>query len=551
MQTGGTALALPLTVAELLADPVMKGAQVRAGHTALGRHISAMNVMTVPEIGRWVRRDEFLLTTGYPLPREVEGQLTLLRDLHEVGLSGIGIKLNNYMEELTPEFVATAESLDLPLIVIPPEIRFDDILTHAFSTIVNRQAAALARAQEIHTSFLDISLSGGGLAELARKLASLLNGASVAFLDLSGAVLADSGDTTAMVMAGLMTGDRVPMDLLRDGGLHVDSVGGGRWALREIRAGELHHGFVIVAEAHGSFDEFSLVAVDQAAIVAALEVTRDLAVGAVERRFSSNALFELISGDESEFIESASRGVGFGWNLHRDVVVLVCRRENDPGEDDVAERSSRLVDQRVIDLWASAVRSQDRAAAAAGLGSELLAVIGAERDVLASARAIKAEIEKFARGSYAIGVSRTYAGPKEISTAYQEARAALRLGHRVSGQGSVTAYGDLGLFRLLAQVGDEELRAYADETLGPLLVLNEPERSEMLTTLEALVERNMNMAETARHLHYHYNTLRYRLTKLEKLLGEFSTNAAIAMQISVALQIMQMQRYLVSRSNQS
>jgi PucR family transcriptional regulator, purine catabolism regulatory protein len=167
--------------------------------------------------------------------------------------------------------------------------------------------------------------------------------------------------------------------------------------------------------------------------------------------------------------------------------------------------------------------------------------------VLAIARSVQAEVAQFTHSEYALGVSRNYPGPSGISIAYQEARTALRLGHRVSGRNAVTAYGELGLFKLLAQVGDEELRTFADETLGPLMRLSDPERSEMFQTLESLIEHNMNMAESARHLHFHYNTLRYRLAKLERLLGPFSTSTPVAIQVGVALQIVEMQRNLAHR----
>jgi PucR family transcriptional regulator, purine catabolism regulatory protein len=49
-----------------------------------------------------------------------------------------------------------------------------------------------------------------------------------------------------------------------------------------------------------------------------------------------------------------------------------------------------------------------------------------------------------------------------------------------------------------------------------------------------------NVAESARILHYHYNTMRYRVTKLERLLGEFPGDAAAALRIGVALQILRM-----------
>jgi purine catabolism regulator len=536
-----------LTLAELLDDEVLAGARLIAGGSGLGRSVSAVNVMTVPDIGRWVRQDEFLLATGYPLPRDDEAQGRLLADLHRLGLAGIGIKLDRYMPELRQEMIDVAEQLGLPLVVIPEHIRFDDILSRAFATIVNRQASALARAQEIHHSFLEITLSGGGLEELARRLSGLLGDASVVIADPQGTVLTLAGDEAPLAELHLLTADSVEVLRLGRAGLDTDEATGKRWASHEIRAGRLRHGFVVAAEAARSFGEFSMVAVEQAAIVAALEVTRDLAVGAVERRFASNALFELITGSEFESGEHTTLGSGFGWDLERDIVVLVGRREDAGDKSRLDKRQSRLADERAIEFWASAVRSRDRSAAAAGLGSELVAVIGADNDALAIARSVQTEVAQFTHGEYAVGVSRSYPGPSGISVAYQEARTALRLGHRVSGTGAVTAYGELGLFRLLAQVGDEELRTFAEETLGPLMRLSDPERAEMFHTLETLIEHNMNMAESARHLHYHYNTLRYRLAKLERLLGPFSTSTPVAIQVGVALQITEMQRNLARR----
>lgn len=540
-----SALGHALTVGELLQDEVLTGAELVAGHLGLHRTISAINVMTVPDIGRWVRKDEFLLATGYPLPADDSGQVRLLKDLYELGVSGVGLKLDRYLPELGHSIVGAAEELGMPLVLIPERIRFDDILSRAFTKIVNRQAAALVRAQDIHRSFLDISLSGGGLRKLARKLSKLLYEASVVIADPQGSVLAEAGDQAPLVELGLLTSSAVvDVSHLGSTGMHQDDGTGRRWAVRQIQAGDLRHGFVVVAEASAPFGDFSLVAVDQAAIVAALEITRDLAVGAVERRFSSNTLFELITGGESEFTDGASRGAAFGWELDREVVVLVGRKELASQHPPPSKRQSRTADERAIEFWASAVRSHDRAAAAAGLGAELIAVMGADQDAMTVARSIQAEVTQFTQGRYAIGVSRIHPGSEGIPDAYQEARMALRLGHKVSGPGSITAYDELGLFRLLAQVNDDELRKFADETLGPLMRLHEPERSEMLGTLRALMEHNMNMAEAARHLHYHYNTLRYRLTKLERLLGPFSANTAVTIRVWVALQIVDMQSHL-------
>lgn len=533
------------TVAELLADEVMSGAALIAGEQGLDRTVSALNVMTRPDIGPWVKSDEFLLATGYPLPREDDGQAGLLRDLHASGLAGIGVKLDRYVPDLSQTMVEAADELGFPLVRIPEWIRFDDILSHGFSTIVNRQAIALERAYDLHQTFLSVTLTGGGLDDLAGQLSQLLGGAAVLISDQHGTIRAQAGDISTAHELGLLADNRVVTAHLRHETGREQAIDEG-WIFRPVRAGALHHGFVLAVAGQRGFGDDSQIAIDQAAVVAALEFTRDLAVGAVERQFSSNALYELMTSASSEIADSAARGFGFGWDLDREVVVMVSRK------GDVDERPTdaqeRLANERAVEFWVSAVHSKDHQAAAAGLGAELVAVIAADQGTSAVARSLRSELSQFVRGDYAVGISRPHRGPLGIPHAYQEARVALRVGQRMQGHGAVTAYDDLGLFKLLAQVDEPELQTFADETLGPLMALPEPERGELIKTLETLIEHNMNMAETARNLHYHYNTLRYRLAKLERLLGPFSSSTAAAVKVFVALQIRQMQA-VASRSS--
>jgi purine catabolism regulator len=528
-----------LTVAGLLQNEALSGVELIAGRGGVHRTISSVNVMSVPEIGRWVKPDEFLLATGYPLPRDDDGQADLLRDLNRLGLAGIGVKLDRYLPEISPSVIALADELGMPLVLIARDTHLDDILRHAYSAIVNRQAATLAKAQEIHESFLAVTLSGGGLPELARQLSGLLGEASVVITDQRGRPRATAGDLVPLMDLGLLVDEQVDVSRLGDG-LHEDAGLGRKWAAHAIRAAALNHGFVLTAETRRAFGALTQLAVEQAAVVAALDVTRELAVNAVERHFSSNALYELMTGAEPEIADAATRGFGFGWDLDREVVVLVGSK--DPASNQATDAAAnRLENERALEFWMSAVHGKDPKAAAAGLGAELVAVVGANLNIPAAVRAIQREVAQFVRGRHAIGVSQAHPGPLGIPQAYQEARVALRVGQRISGAGAVTSYAELGLFKLLAQLDDDELQSFAEEALGPLMQLPEVEREELLRTLEALVENNMNMAQTARELHYHYNTLRYRLAKLERLLGPFSSSSAVAIKIFVSLQIRQMQ----------
>lgn len=56
-----------LTVEELLALPSLSGSTLVAGQRGLEKIVRRVNVIEVPDILPWVKPNELLLTTGFPL----------------------------------------------------------------------------------------------------------------------------------------------------------------------------------------------------------------------------------------------------------------------------------------------------------------------------------------------------------------------------------------------------------------------------------------------------------------------------------------------------
>ncbi|MCI9464834.1 MAG: PucR family transcriptional regulator [Lachnospiraceae bacterium] len=133
---------------------------------------------------------------------------------------------------------------------------------------------------------------------------------------------------------------------------------------------------------------------------------------------------------------------------------------------------------------------------------------------------------------------------KEVSKSYKEAKMALDVGKIFYEEKKVTAYGNLGIGRLIYQLPVNLCRIFIDEIFGS----NVPDDldDETLTTINKFFENNLNVSETSRQLFVHRNTLVYRIEKLAKSTGLDIRTFDDALTFKIALMVVNYMRYLDS-----
>lgn len=533
-----------LSVRAVLGVSMLAGARVLAGHAGLHRIVQRLNVMEVPDVLAWVKPHELLLTTGYPLRNTPQSLAHLVADLDERGMAAMAIKLGRYLDELPPEMVEQADRLEFPLILLPDGVGFDDILNQVLTDILNKQAAVLARTEEAHRALVQIVLDGGGLAEVAAEVAGLLD-ASIAVTDADGRVLTSCAPSGATADWSGVPGF--------DGSGRFDGPERyglrGPWAVVPVKAGGYDHGMLVAravaeaTEADGTdeLDDAALQILERAATVAALVVTKQQAVGAVESKYRADFLRDVITGRAGSDERVAAHAATFGWKLSRSSAVIVAELDGDE-RGRRPQPEERQVQDRLVAACTQAARRHDVSAAVAGFSHEAVMIIGSGADpekVAADAASLFAD-HPGARRTFAAGISRFVPAPSELPGAYEQATTAVRVGRRLHGPGARATFDSLGVYRLLSLVPDtRELRNFVTETLRDLSG-DDPDTADLRRTLEVLLETNLNVAETARRLHFHYNTLRYRIAKLERTLGPFTTDPHLRLNLTLALHVLRM-----------
>jgi purine catabolism regulator len=586
-----TATPIGLTVTQALGLPALAGARIVAGQAGRDRVVERVNVMEVPDILPWVKPKELLLTTGYPLRHSPSPLTELIGDLDRAGLSAIAIKPHRYLGDLPPELLAAADALGFPVIELPEGVAFDDILTDVLSDVLDRQSAVLARADHVHRTLAQIALEGGGLAELTAELARILGG-PVLVTTPDGRVLAEHGADTVGHLACFDAdpdadpGCRRLRTEAEPAGLTTHH--GAQHALVPIVAGRVDHGRLVAFAERRAFDASDVAALERAATVAALAVVKQLAVAAVEDKYRADFLRDLLTGRLDDYQSAAAHAATLGWDIGpeqavpeprnglnggngltggnglnsgngnngthgthgaattkpRSLVVLVA--ELDPGQSvlPASQHALRPARERFAAAWQTVVASRDRTNPVAGFNQEVVVVLKAADDPDPLVRSLIAEVSGTGGGgrrTFSTGVSRRVTAVTDLPAAYEEARRAVRMGRRLNGPGSVAHFDALGVYRLLSLVPDpDELRDFARQTLKGLAADGDPDAEDLRMTLEVLLDTNLNVAEAARRLHFHYNTLRYRIGKIERLVGPFMERPDLRLDLSVALRILHM-----------
>lgn len=503
----------PLTLREVLRAPNFDGTAVLAGAAGLDRAVSSVNVMENPDIIPWVKRGELLITVGYSLLGRGSDVASLVETLDERGLAGFGVKLGPYITEIDREALEVADRLGFPILALPPAVSFDDLIADIYGTRGSMLLGGLHRKSDREQELMTVALGGGGPAEVAERLAELVQ--------CEVLVLGPGRDVIAHLSGVKGT---LPSRDPHDGSQFDEAIGA------PIVFGSTYVGQVYVFPNEGQAADLFPGLVPTCARIMALAASREIAVASVDRQFRTEFL-EQVLHDRLDRTEVDRRCQALEWSLQFPAVV-VSLAPVDLGATTHLER--------VRDMLGWSLRPRGIHAPHAIVGGEVVAIVSGETAPEAVAVEAAAEvISRSAPGLWSAGVSDRIETPEGLARGWDQARIAAKVTRALRGVGEIGRFRELGVYRLLIEVDPILLEGFAREVLGELFDPDE-RHADLRRTLSVLLDTNLNVAQTARELHYHYNSIRYRTVQLEKMLGPFLTDHTRRLEIQVALLICDM-----------
>jgi purine catabolism regulator len=539
-----------LRVRDVLGLPELAGAEVAAGRRGLNRIVSGADVVSVADTAPGVRPREFLVTTGV-LPDNddraahlgVAAIARLVDCLADRGASALGISCAGGVDGLPLEVLDVAERRDFPVLVIPCDVELDVVSSAILADLVGRQAWALDVSGRLHRALTALVAGGGDLSQLVAAVAELLQAAAL-ICTPDGRVQSVAGsppERAAMSTLPLFDkSGRVRTDRLRPGVRPGHDRSGPQLAVAPIAVGGVLRGSIVASASSGGLGAVALQALERAATVAALVITEQRAMSAVEAKVGADLLRDALNGAAGPPGAVIAHCARLGWDVERPFAVVIVRLD-----DEAAAGVAGIAPlERLTDAWQQVLRARDAATPVVGFTREVVALMPASGGPVAGLVADAVRSVASDRGdcsdSFTTGVSAVIDSVADLPVAYEQAATAVRVARSTGEPGSIAHFEDLGVQRLLSLVDDTDgLGSFAAHVLRGLGG-DTAEMRLLRTTLRELIDRNCNIAATARALHFHYNTLRYRIAKLEALVGPFTTDARLRLDLALALQVVEM-----------
>lgn len=495
-----------VTLRTVLALPELK-LTVRTGADQLDRGISRIYGTELPDPGRFLSGGELVISGLLWLKSEAD--IPPFVDALAAAPVAALICSDADTGVIPDALVEECARRSVPLLETSPNLSFAVITERVGLELAHEKVGESMAARTRHRRLLAAVTRRMGMPELLRLGAEQLD-APCWVLTPTGRVVAGSGPELPEVVRPQLVRDFLLADRLprlvrnRIGGpyslLAVDEPAGpdlGRWCM-------------VVGEGRDlTTPPYDEVAAELASLVG-LQRSREQDSRRIENRPVGPMLRSVLAGTSGP-TELVAAAVAAGLDANQPVRVIAA----------AAPEWGPAVAGALLEELTMAV---DPAALVGLVGEEAYALLrvdpNAPGDVPARLTAGLNAVEPALRdGRLVLGVSSPTA-VAELRGAVQEARQARIVGERRPGRTSVVAGEEIAVHQLLLATAPEELRqAVRRRLLGPVLDYDAEHNSGLLDTLRVFLECSGSWTRAAARLHVHVNTLRYRIGRIEELIG--------------------------------
>lgn len=551
-----------LTVKELLQAGEFEKLTLMCGGKGLDNEIKGVTIIEAPDIVKFINGGELLLTGLYAFKScSVEEFRRYIYELEKKRISGLALKRGRIIERADDKIAMLkefAEANAIPIIEVPFEISFQDIMCQTMERLFNEEVTQLKYYKMTNDNFMALSLASSKKANPISDILDMLDKL------ISNPVALFNQD---MCCCGSSSQEVTEFELLDnvkkyDPGIFTHY----RYMQQEGEYSQyivLIHltvdvkMYLVITEKVSAFNRMDCIAIENAIVALQYEFSRKFAVSELEKKFQNDILCNILSGKVTsvEEVKKSTRLLGLDVDGYYRAVVFGVVNEGKKKKD-VNEkiRHINLLEKALGFLIPNVKihKELDKVVAVQEVNPENTQIENRRelKEMLAQVQTYIRKKNKYLKVK--AGAGKVVKGILHLPETYKEANDAFTfvdIAGDVAEDGTqIMLFSDFGIFKLLCQLDNPEmLLEYVPESLQKLYDYKRPQRDDLIITLKTYLNRNQNLSRTAQDLFMHYKTAAYRIEKIAKITGMDFDNANEMLSVRIGLVVYKMIEYYEKR----
>ncbi len=499
-----------ITVRNIIEESLPEDTLVVAGEQGLNGEVTwATRPRPSPPAFGHLSGGELVLLTPKVLIT-LDERLTLDAAIRQ--LAGFGVSAVGFAGRPTAAARAAANLAGIPLIQLPADADLALLEREAAHTVAVKRREAQHKGSETSRRLMELAIAGESLADLTTALSESAQ-RDVFIVGRDGRLLAMTSPSGRVPSSSIMlplleSGRTLELEWLKTnpgGSMAEPSTEVFPWDDVQHRVvapilgrdGYLGLLSLLIGSEVASPEERALAS--RGAAASAIVLAREHAAAVARQELELNVLDEILDGalrSEISLIQQARR---LGHALDQPHAALVARFDVTSGTQPRASLdATRTSVEAAIGRLEVAVLWRIRNNNIEVVWNPAQVEHGTDFPLAFQQELIR-QSRSAATGVVSLGAGGIHAGTAGIRQSHQEAKQALTMSRRLYGQGQVTRFEDLGIYRLLFAARDlPELRSFHDDALTTLIDYDRQHGAELLRTLGRVLRRPLRSEGNSR-----------------------------------------------------
>lgn len=472
-----------LTVHDILKANILSSLPVRAGLDGLSNTVTSITIAEDIDLLQWLNGDEIILTS---LSDASLGNLSYeeyMQHLYEKHISALIIKPRSLLPEIPEIILKCGERFHLPVIELPCNIRFIDVIS-CVMTLINQNKNQYYI--EIQNNLSKLLASGAREKDILNYLTDYIPACISLYDDERNMISRSQSD---LFDSKLSIADRINLPIL---------------CMGEVNG-------YLEAILNQALDENLELLLKTAGNLLAVLYLKKYYVAEIEQKYISSFMTDLFEGNlDSKLIED--RAKGYGWKANDFCCVVSIELNSERHSDKIPEalmEIAHFIPKGNYYFYISTpylhiiYRTSESFSCSTiyGLITKTLTDINSFIT------------DKYRNFSFYAGVSNITNEFTRIPEKITEANDALQFGHAFGNH--IVKYEEMGLLRILATHSNiENFEQIIPPAVRKLAEYDKANNTEYLETLDILLGNNLNLSKTAKQLFIHYKTMLHRMNRI-------------------------------------